>query len=150
MTDSWTDQIVGERMTVDRDFASRVADSRFSNQEWSLIMTATTFEIEQPTDPDAARLVANTDKVEHVIPEFESIRSQAGAMGGAPDSTGGDRAGIVSSIKSAIGLGDDGVSAEELEAAERLAQEYADELQRTLESKDRWDEVRELAASSTS
>lgn len=147
MTESWTDQIVGERMTVDREFSARVTDSRFTNQEWSLIMTATTFEIERPGDPEAARLVANTDKVEHVIPEFESIRSQAGAMGGAPDSAGGD--GIVSSIKSAIGLGDDGVSAEELAAAEQLAQEYADRLQETLESKGRWDEVRELAASSS-
>ncbi len=141
---SWTDQIVGERMALDRDFSARVVESQFSNQEWSLIMTATEFEIDQPGDPERARLVANTDQVEHVIPEFDGIRAQAGAMGGQPAS--GSGGGLLDSLKSAVGLGDDGVSDEEIEAADRLAQEYATELQRKLEENGRWDEIRELAA----
>ena len=37
----WTDAIVGERMAVDNQFTDRVTASRFSSQEWGLIMTAT-------------------------------------------------------------------------------------------------------------
>ncbi|WP_290818137.1 DUF5799 family protein [Halovivax sp.] len=143
----WTDLIVGERMTVDREFSSRIVDSRFSNQEWSLIMTATEFEIEHPEDPERARLVANTEHVDQILPELENVRSAAGAMGGRPttDSRGGG--GFVASIKSALGLGGkDGTTDEEREAAERLTQEYANELQAKLESKGRWDAVREAAA----
>jgi hypothetical protein len=30
----WTDSIVGDRMSVDRAFNQRVADSEFTRQEW--------------------------------------------------------------------------------------------------------------------
>ena len=143
----WTDQIVGERMTVDREFSSRVAGSRFSNQEWSLIMTATEFEIERPEDPDQARLVANTDKVEQILPELEKIRTQtaAGAPQGRAD--GGSGGGLVSSIKGLFGIGGSGgVSEAEREAADQLTDEYAKALQQRLESKGRWEAVRAAAA----
>jgi hypothetical protein len=142
----WTDAIVGERMTVDNQFTDRVAASRFSSQEWGLIMTATEFEIENPTDPDDARLVADTSSLPAIMPELENVRSQVAAMGGAPGGQdGGSSGGLFDSIKGALGLGgsdDGGVDADELAAAERLVQEYADELQAHLEDNGRWEQVR--------
>ncbi|MFP9190644.1 DUF5799 family protein [Natronosalvus vescus] len=147
MGTEWTDRIVGERMTVDREFSTRIQSSRFTSQEWSLIMTATEFEIENPDDPEAARIVANTEKVEQILPELENVRSQVGAMGGDPGAGSSSSGGIVSSIKGALGMGGGGGSYdEEREAAETLTQEYADELQSQLESKGRWEQVRSLAA----
>ena len=142
----WTDAIVGERMTVDNQFNERVAASRFSSQEWGLIMTATEFEIENAADPEAARVVADTSSLPAIMPELENLRSQMSAMGGAPGGGGNDGSGdgIVDSIKGALGLGGGGggPSDEELEAAERLVQEYADELQAHLESVGKWEQVR--------
>ncbi|WP_424014840.1 DUF5799 family protein [Halorubrum xinjiangense] len=141
----WTDAIVGERMTVDNQFNERVAASRFSSQEWGLIMTATEFEIENADDPEAARVVADTSSLPAIMPELENLRSQMAGMGGAPGGDpGGSDGGVVDSIKDALGLGggSDGPSDEELEAAERLTQEYADELQAHLEEVGKWEQVR--------
>ena len=141
----WTDAIVGERMTVDNQFNERVAASRFSSQEWGLIMTATEFEIENADDPEAARVVADTSSLPAIMPELENLRSQMAGMGGAPGGdSGGSGGGVVDSIKGALGLGGGGggPSDEELEAAERLVQEYADELQAHLEEVGQWEQVR--------
>ncbi|TKX47630.1 hypothetical protein EXE41_03495 [Halorubrum sp. SD690R] len=143
----WTDAIVGERMTVDNQFNERVAASRFSSQEWGLIMTATDLEIENADDPDAARVVADTSNLPAIMPELENLRSQMAGMGGAPGGdSGGSGGGVVDSIKGALGLGggggSGGPSGEELEAAERLVQEYADELQAHLEEVGKWEQVR--------
>ncbi len=143
----WTDAIVGERMTVDNQFNERVAGSQFSSQEWGLIMTATEFEIEDADDPEAARIVADTSSLPAIMPELENVRSQVAAMGGAPSQqrSGGSGGGIVDSIKGALGLGgggSDGPSDEEFEAAERLVQAYADELQAHLEDVGKWEQVR--------
>ncbi|RQG97904.1 DUF5799 family protein [Natrarchaeobius chitinivorans] len=137
---SWTDRIVGERMTVDQEFSSRIQGSEFSNQQWSLIMTATEFEIEHPDDPERARIVANTDKVEQILPELENVDARMGPGGGAQSGSSG---GIFDSIKGSLGLGGGDDHAEKRDAAERLTQEYADELQSHLESKGRWSSVRE-------
>ena len=145
----WTDAIVGERMTVDNQFTDRVAASRFSSQEWGLIMTATEFEIENADDSENARIVADTSSLPAIMPELENVRSQVAAMGGAPGGaggSGGSGGGLVDSIKGALGLGgsggSDGPSDEELDAAERLVQEYADELQAHLEEVGKWEQVR--------
>ena len=146
----WTDAIVGERMTVDNQFNERVAASRFSSQEWGLIMTATEFEIENADDPEAARVVADSSSLPAIMPELENLRSQMAGMGGAPGGdgagdSGGSGGGVVDSIKGALGLGgggSGGPSGEELEAAERLVQEYADELQAHLEEVGKWEQVR--------
>ena len=143
---NWTDAIVGERMTVDREFNDRIRQSEFSNQEWGLIMTAVEFEIEDATDPEDARIVADTSKLPQIMPELDNISQQMGAMaGGGADggSSGGAFGDIVSDIKDAIlGGGGSGVDDQKLEAAERLTQEYADELQRHLESKGKFEQVR--------
>ncbi|QLK27172.1 DUF5799 family protein [Natrinema zhouii] len=146
----WTDRIVGERMAVDQEFSERIQQSRFSNQQWSLIMTATEFEIEHPDDPDRARIVANTDKIDGIIPELENVQAGMGAMGGAgAGSTGSSSSGggIFDSIKGALGMGNGGGSSEkeQRKAAERLTQEYADELQSHLESKGKWETIRHSA-----
>ncbi|MFC6614554.1 DUF5799 family protein [Halopenitus salinus] len=147
----WTDSIVGDRMAVDREFNDRVLDSQFSSQEWGLIMTATEFEIEHPEDPDRARIVADTSKLPQMMPEIENIRERMPAAGGgAGDSSGGGLAGgsggsggLFDSIRNALGLGgSDGVDDDQLEAAERLVQEYADALQERLESKGSFEQVR--------
>ncbi|WP_458188651.1 DUF5799 family protein [Haladaptatus sp. NG-WS-4] len=138
----WTDMIVGDRMAVDREFAQRVADSEFSRQEWGLIMTAVEFDIHQPDDDEQATLVADTSKVKQVMPEMENIQSQMNAMAGKSPKK--ESKGVFSSVKDALGLGggDAGIDQDRLAAAERLAQEYADELQARLESKDKWKRVR--------
>ncbi|ELZ39556.1 DUF5799 family protein [Halorubrum tebenquichense] len=143
----WTDAIVGERMTVDNQFNDRVAASRFSSQEWGLIMTAIDFEIENADDPEDARVVADTSSLPAIMPELENLRSQMAGMGGAPGGgeAGDSGGGLVDSIKGALGLGGGGgggPSDEELEAAERLVQEYADELQAHLEEVGKWEQVR--------
>ena len=145
----WTDAIVGDRMTVDNQFNDRVSASQFSSQEWGLIMTATEFEIEDADDPENARIVADPSSLPAIMPELENVRSQVAAMGGAPGDAdgsdgGGAGGGLVDSIKGALGLGggDDGPSDEEIEAAERLVQEYADELQARLEEVGKWERVR--------
>ncbi|KTG10424.1 hypothetical protein AUR64_12735 [Haloprofundus marisrubri] len=143
---NWTDSIVGERMTVDREFNQRIRDSAFTSQEWGLIMTATEFEIENADDAENARIVANTEKVPQILPELENVRSQMQSMGGAPErGNRGGGGGIVDSIKGALGIGggdSGGVNQDELERAERLTQEYADELQSHLEQKGKWQQVR--------
>ncbi|MWV64915.1 hypothetical protein GRS48_08800 [Halorubrum sp. JWXQ-INN 858] len=141
----WTDSIVGDRMTVDREFNERVVASEFTSQEWGLIMTATEFEIEDADDPEQARIVADTSKLPAIMPELENVRSQVAAMGGAPagDDRGGSGGGIVAAIKGALGLGGDGgPDDEDLAAAERLVGEYADALQAHLEDTGKWERVR--------
>ncbi|WP_436929101.1 DUF5799 family protein [Halosimplex halobium] len=146
MSDSaWSDRIVGERMQTDQEFAEKVAASNFSRQQWGLIMTAVEFEIEDPEDPDSARLVADTSKVESVVPELEKVDQASGmaAGGGRPDD---DSGGILDGVKDALGLGgDDGIDREQLAAAEEMAQMYAGDLQEKLEANGKWEEVCVLA-----
>jgi len=140
----WRDMLVGDRMAVDQAFTDRVQASQFTNQEWGLIMTATELDIEHADDPEAARLVADTESVESIMPELAAIRSRSGPMAGGDDE-GANEPGIVDSIKGALGFSDDddGVDEEKLAAAEALAQEYADELQQHLEANDAFEAIRE-------
>jgi hypothetical protein len=150
MTDHWTDQIVGDRMTVDQQFADRVDASAFSRQQWGLVMTAVEFKIDQPTDPSSARLWADTTNLRSVLAELDAVEErQAAATPGGGE--GGTAGGIVTDIKDALGLGgssQDEVDEERLEAAERLTDAYAEELQHHLEDSDRWSDVCETAAES--
>jgi hypothetical protein len=142
----WTDRIVGARMTIDDRYASTVEGSRFSRQEWGLIMTAVEFEIEHAADDERARLVADTSGLSAVMPELERVRNSQGGMGGGTSSRrsgeSGGSGGFLGSMKDALGLGGGGVDPEETEAAEELAAGYAAELQSYLEEQGRWEEVR--------
>jgi hypothetical protein len=144
MTD-WQDKIVGARMTVDGEFAGRIDDSRFSRQEWGLIMTATEFEIENPEDETAAKLVADTDDLRGMMPEIERVANM-GPMGNT-ENDGDD--GFFGSIGDALGLGGsdpESIDEEKLHAAEDLVAAYAERLQAHLESEGRWEEIRTTAA----
>jgi len=145
MTDNdWTDRIAGARMTVDQQFTDRVEASSFSNQQWGLVMTAVEFDIDGPEDPETARIVADTSKLGSIMPELDKVANQS-PMGG-PGDTGGSGGGLLSGVKSILGMdggeGDDERAAE----AEQLAQAYAEALQSELESKGRWKSVCEQAA----
>jgi hypothetical protein len=139
----WTDSIAADRMAVDKEFGERVRESEFSSQEWGLVMAAVEFEIEGADDPETARVVADTSQVPQIMPELETVRSQMGGMGGAPTggSGSGGGGGVVDSIKGALGLGDGDGDDERLATAERLAQEYAEELQERLEDRGKWQKV---------
>ena len=145
----WTDRIVGARMQVDREFGDRIAASRFTRQEWSLIMTAVEFEIRDPEDPGTAELAVRTDGLEHVLPELETIREQF--AGGGPGASAGGASGgsgLLDGVKRALGMdARDEDRAAEREAAERLTAEYARALQAHLEEGGRWGEICEQAAS---
>lgn len=153
MTEHWTDRIVGDRMAVDQEFNDRVANSEFTRQQWGLIMTAVEFEIDGAADVDGARLVADTANLPAIIPELDEMDHPPGAMGpGGQNESGSSTAGnIVGGLKDAIGLGgggdDDEFDRDQLEAAERLTQEYADRLQEHLEERDKWADVCEAVAS---
>jgi hypothetical protein len=139
------DRVVSDRMAVDREFTERVNESRFSSQQWGLVMTAAEFEIHDPEDPDGARLVADTSKLPQIMPELEKIDAQVQAAGGAAGVSGSDGGGggFLSSIKGALGLGGGGGRGndEDLRAAEALVEEYADRLQERLEERGKWEPV---------
>lgn len=148
----WMDRIVGDRMAVDSEFTERIHESRFSSQQWGLIMTATEFEIRNPEDPERAELIADTEKLPQIMPELEKIDAQvqaAGGMGGGGGAAGGGSSGgFLDSIKGALGLGGGGGgNNEDRQAAEALTAEYADQLQSRLEEQGKWDSTCETAAS---
>jgi len=147
----WSDRIAGDRMAVDQEFASTVENSQFSRQQWGLIMTAVEFEIEGSADGED-RLVADTDNLPHIMPELDDVGGGMGGMGAmGGENAGGssnDGGGVFGSVKRALGMGgDDGTDRERLDAAERLTQRYADELQERLEERGKWDDVRASAKS---
>jgi hypothetical protein len=150
MTERWTDRIIGERMRLDEQFTEQVAASQFTRQQWGLIMTAVEFDIEHPDDDERARLVADTSALPNVVGELDRMENQSPMGPGGPqqrqDDDGG---GLLDGVKSALGLdgsGGDGVDESDLAAAERLAQQYADELQAMLEERGKWQSVRTAAS----
>ena len=149
MTTDWQDHLAGARMRVDQQFEQRVRDSRFSSQEWGLIMTAVEFEVQSAGEPDSARLVADTDKLQAVVPELGKIQEE---MGGAPrPPSGSSGGGLFGRLRQYLGgltsdSGPEGNSDEQLEAARELADDYAVELQAYLEEQGRWSDVCALAA----
>lgn len=142
---SWKEAMVAERLIADREFQDRVFNSSLSNQSWELVMTAVEFDIRSPKDPDAAELVARTDRLDDVLPAIADVESRQQGGGYPDDSSSGLFGRIMGSL--GLGGGDDSGYRQE---AERLATEYATELQRTLEDRGRWDDVVERAAEETS
>lgn len=137
----WQDLIVGDRMRVDEEFAPTVERSGFSRSEWGMIMTAVEFEVDGAGE--SARLVADTSRVDVVMPELDKVAER---MGGRPtgSSGGGLGGGLVDSIRSSLGLGG-GVDPARREEAVRLADQYARKLQERLEERGQWERVRDLA-----
>lgn len=146
----WQDMIVGDRMAVDEEFSTQVDNSQFTRQEWGLIMTATSFEIEDADSEEAAKLVADTSELPTMMPEIEKVANM-GPMGQSQQRSSGG--GVLDSVLDALGIGggggDDGVDEDKLEAAEALVTAYTRELQTHLENRGRWGEVRAAAAAET-
>lgn len=150
MSNEWRDRLAGARMQVDQQFNDRVLASQFTNQQWGLIMTAVEFDIENPEDPDSAELVANTDQVEHIIPELENLPEGMGSPGMGQESTRSSGGGSILGRIRGLLTGDSGGQSDDetLEAASVLANEYAGELQTFLEEQGRWKSLCESAAAS--
>lgn len=134
---AWEDLIVAERLEVDRAFQDRIRAAELPNQSWELVMTAVQFEIENPADPDGARLVANTDRLESVLPAMREVEASMG-YGDARGSGGG----LLDRVRSLFGGSGGGRRAE----AERLADAYAEELEGLLVERGKWEQVCATAA----
>jgi len=167
MTDqSWRDMLTAHRMQVDEQFAPQVRESELTNGEWNLVMTAVEFQVEG--EGEQARLVADTSKLDSVVPAFEDMRqrgpgttnSRPGAVDGVLDSTKdvlgidsfddiidlkplGERLGV--DLTGALGLDSDTTDDEKVQAAIKLTEAYARELQVHLEEQGRWESIREAA-----
>jgi hypothetical protein len=114
-----------------------------------MIMTAVEFEIETPERPEEATFVANTEKLDQVMPALDDIGADATPMGGVPGGGRGDRSpggGLLDSIKGALGLGGDETDTDRIATAEALTAEYAERLQTRLEEHDKWTSACEAAA----
>jgi|AntDeeMetagen285_2_1112576.scaffolds.fasta_scaffold17029_1 hypothetical protein len=144
----WSDRIAGDRIAVDQEFTSTVENSQFSRQQWGLIMTAVEFEVDGSADGED-QLVANTDNLPHIMPELDNVGGGMGGMGAMGDESSdgsGGGGGVFGSVKRALGMSDDGdTDQERIDAAERLTQRYADELQQRLEDRNKWDDIRASA-----
>jgi hypothetical protein len=145
MSGEWTDQIAGARMQVDQQFRDRIIDSEFTNQQWGLIMSAVEFEITDAETPAKAQLVANTDKVEQILPEVDNMPR---ATPGQPQSSGDSSGGLLDGLFGLFSSEDDGVDQERLDTATRLAEAYATELQAFLEDQGRWESLCQQVAQS--
>ena len=142
----WRDRIVGDRMRVDEEFAPTVERSGFSRSEWGMIMTAVEFEVEG--EGESARLVADTSRVDVIMPELKKVTERMGGPSGDSSGSGLSGAlggGLVDSIRSSLGLGC-GADPERRDEAVRLAEQYARTLQEHLEERGEWKRVREQAA----
>ncbi|QSG05507.1 DUF5799 family protein [Halapricum desulfuricans] len=142
---SWRDMLAAERMRVDREFEDRVQSSSFSRQQWGLVMTAVEFDIENPSDPETAQLIADTSSLPSVMSQIEQM--DGGGMSGAAGGTGGTAGGggLLSKLAGLLSGGGSG-GGERQREAEALAEEYAGQLQERLEKRDRWQGVCEQAA----
>jgi hypothetical protein len=92
-------------------------------------------EFELEGSGEDARIVANTSKVDQIIPEINKRNSQMSAMGGGQSSGG-----FLSSLLSTLGIGG-GSDRAKLNAATDLADEYAEMLQEHLEENGKWERV---------
>ncbi|WP_267163369.1 DUF5799 family protein [Halovenus salina] len=141
MSNGWQDRLAGARMQVDQQFNDRIVASKFTNQQWGLIMTAVEFDIENPQDPEQAELVADTDQIEHILPELDNMPQGMGGQPMGQQDTGGGGEGVLGKIRGLLGVDgdDDGIDEAQLDSAIQLVEEYADELQTFLEDEGRWD-----------
>lgn len=139
----WRDLIVGDRMRVDQEFADTVRSSSLSSSEWSLVMTAVEFDVQG--EGESAQLVADTSQVESILPELEKLAERMGGMPSQRESKGGT-AGILDSLRSSLNLGNRGLDPEKRSDALGLPQKYANALQRHLENRGKWEDIRDRSA----
>jgi len=141
----WKSQIAGERMAVDGEFSDRVAASSLSSQQWDLVMTAVSLEIEHPEDPDKAELVADTSHLDTMMGDIDRIGSRSPVA--KTEDSGSNNDGFLSGVLSKLGLDDAGNEQLKAEAVE-LAEAYTEALQAKLVERGRWEKTCEIAAKS--
>jgi hypothetical protein len=140
MAEDWRDLLAADRLALDGEFEDRVREAGLSSQEWGLVMTVVEFRIEDPENPPAAELHADTGRLDAVLPEVAAMR---GGAEGVPGSQRATSRGLLDGVRSVLGLdGNDELRA----TAETLAAEYAERLQDRLEDRERWRQVCSLAA----
>lgn len=137
----WRDRIVGDRMQVDQDFSETVRNSSLSRSEWSLVMTAV--ELDVQGEGESATLVADTSQVESILPELEDLAERMGGMPGRQGS-GDLGSGLIDSIRDSLGMGG-GMDPEKRNDALGLPGKYATALQRHLEQRGKWADIRDAA-----
>lgn len=145
-TDDWTDRIMSDRLAVDQEFVGRIADSSLTRGEWGMIMTVVDFDIEDPGDPDRARLVGDTSRIPDILPQVQKVRNRTAMGPSGGESSSDEGAGLFGSIKSALGLGGSKPDPAMQRDAEELVEAYAAELQAHLEDEGKWEEIRAAAA----
>jgi len=128
----WRDRLARYRLRADREFEDRIREAALDRRQWNLAMTAVTFRFADADDPAAAELVADTTNLDDVLPEMRAV--------GEEDDDGG----LLDGVTSALGL-DDGEDPLKQEA-ERLVEEYTDELGAILKRENAWDDLRRAAA----
>ncbi|MFB6311567.1 MAG: DUF5799 family protein [Salinirussus sp.] len=146
----WTDKLARARITVDKEFYEDIERSQFTEQEWGLIMTAVEWRVHNASDPQTARLVADTSKVKDILPQLREIRTRVEeAQRGVqrPRTLADGFTGWINGFVEMLGnvLSDEARDAR-LDDAEQLANKYALRVQEHLEDKGRWEEVRLAAA----
>jgi hypothetical protein len=148
----WTDKLARARIQVDKEFHEAIERSQFTEQEWGLVMTAVEWRVANPTDPDHAKLVAETDNVEDILPQLTRIRRDVQTAAAGPDAArqrslaegfSGWINGFVEMLSRAVSGGS---TDSRVEAADALAAEYAERVQDYLERRGRWDDIRQAAA----
>lgn len=129
--------LIGHRMNADKVFASRVAESRFSRAEWDLIMSIVEFEIDDPSDPETAKLLPVTDDLDDALAatdEIPTVNASDPYSAGSPQSES-----FLDRLTNWIGRFS--LDDERREKATVLVNEYAATLQGQLRQRDVWDEL---------
>lgn len=138
--DDWENMIIADRMAVDQAFQEQVTASAFSNQAWSLVMTAVDFQIVNPEQPEEAYITVDSAQIDSVLPAMEEAEK---ALGGSPK-----KQSFTDKIANELRgyLGKNRGDAERRAEAEQLATAYANELHARLERVGKWEAVCERAA----
>lgn len=147
---NWTDLLFGARMTVDKRFAERVANSQFSTYEWNRLMAVTEFEITDPANPKGAHLVANIEKIDQLAPELRHNRSREKIWDTSTPSTEGPLSGRLANLSKRIlrrHVENGDSRKNDRETAISLISDYTNELQSYLEENAQWRTICKVAAS---
>lgn len=142
--------LVGHRLAVDQEFATRVRDSEFSSMEWDLIMSSVTFELANPDDPEEAAIVADLEEVWTAIDAIDDLPDRQPGVKPSTPHRGSREPGVLSRLSSSLGLDDvwgGGPSDERIQSANALVTEYAEVLQIHLKQQHHWEELCERVES---
>ena len=137
----WRETIAAERLEADRYIHDRLEESALSAQSWDLLMVAVELSIDPGDGDRPPTLVADLGKIDAVLPQIAEIESRGG---GPVQYSGGEGTGILVKLLRAVGL-NSGPGNQYRAEAERIANDYAANLQEILEERGRWETIVSLA-----